>query len=473
MHTLRAAAAATLVGAAVVVAALIVTGVAHTARAQPTPGEHTVSYERVGVWRGYTLRGHRIASAFVSDSFARPGEDGYAERVEFEVAGPERRWAVRCTGATGRFLEFSLACELLPEDGGPPAFLVYGAGLNGVLHGPEGALHITSRFVNTELLELDFTRPDGTRAASWGWRGIRFGFPVALRVDSAQGPEVDLVTLAALTTLFLSGDATAPNIVAPQGAGRLDAYPLIPAERRARADAGAALAWLTQRGALREARLLRLHLDDARAIDREGGAFVERHPSAGRIAVGFVGGAEFLPDPGGTPRSLGGANLDVLAGFRVGPLLLSLTMGLRTGAIDTARFAGAVGVPSIGGAGFALSIEGRYVVALPLSLEAVLGVQLGGRLRFVDVGGWPEFDGATQWGFALAPILGMQLPIWRINDLGSRALLALEGVPEWRFWADPRISAPATDFVTRDRLAAALSGTDLGVRIQMGIRLEL
>ncbi len=139
----------------------------------------------------------------------------------------------------------------------------------------------------------------------------------------------------------------------------------------------------------------------------------------------------------------------------------------------TARFAEAVGVPSVGGAGFSLSIEGRYVVALPLSLEAVFGVQLGGRLRFVDVGGWPELDGATQWGFSVAPILGMQLPIWRINDLGSRALLALEGVPEWRFRADPRISAPATDFVTRDRLAAALSGTELGVRIQMGIRLEL
>jgi hypothetical protein len=459
--------------ASCVVAALAPTGFVRTARAQSGPEEHVLSAERLGVWRGYALRGHRIEAAFVSDGFERPGEDGYAERVEFEVAGPERRWSVRCTGTTGRFLEFSLACELLPEDGGPPAVLVYGTGLNGVLHGPDGALQIASQFVNTELLELDFTRPDGTRAARWGWRGIGFGMPVSLRVETARGPELDLITIAALTTLFLSGDVTNANVIAPRRSSRLDSYPLVPAAGRARTDASAALAWLTQRSALREAALLRAHLDDARAIDRAGGAFVERYPSAARIALGFVAGGEFLPDPGGTPRSLGGANLDVLAGARVGPLLLSLTMGLRTGSIDTARFAEALGVSAVGGAGFTLSIEGRYVLALPLTLEAVLGLQVGARLRFVDVGGWPEFDGATQWGFALAPILGLQLPIWDINDLGSRAVLALEGVPEWRFWADPGISAPAADFVTRDQLAAALSGTDLGVRIQLGIRLEL
>jgi len=454
-------------------ALLLVASLARPVRAQPLPHAHTVSTERLGVWEGYTLRGHRIAAAFVSDAFRRPSEEGYAERVELDVVGPAHRWSVRCTTAAGRFLAFSMVCDLLREDGVVSATLLYGAELRGLLHTADAELRITSRFFNTELLELDLTRTDGSRAASWAWRGLRFGFPAELRTAEEQGPEADLATLAALTTLFVSGNVSDPNVVAPPPVSRLDAYPLVPAAPPANPDAATTYDLLLARGAVREAMLLRLHREDARAIDRRGGAYVERHPATPRIAMGLVIGGEFLPDPEGAPRSLGGANLDVLAGARSGRLLFSVTLGLRTGAVDTARFAEVVGVSSVGGAGFTFSAEGRYAIELPLSLEAVLGLQLGARLRFIDVGDWPELDGAIQWGFALAPILGLQIPIWGINDLGSRALLALEGVPEWRFWADPSVSAPAGAESAGARLANALSGQDVGIRVQLGLRLEL
>lgn len=443
-------------------------------RAQAPPHVYDLDYERIGTWEGYSLNGHRITAAYVSDPIHWPDQEGFSELVEMDVSGPNHGWNVRCSFDYGTFLVFSATCDFVPDDGSTAATLVVGSDLQGHLLGDETDLRVTSDFFNTELLQLFFERSDGSRFAAWKWKGLRRGYPSELTTSSPGGEPLELTTLSVLSMLLLSSQVTTPNLTAPRSANRLDSFPVV--ERGPRVDRGqyAALALLERRGAATEAQLLRRHLDDSRGIDRRGGAWVERHPWTPRIAMGLHGGVSFLPDPSGTPRGIGGGSLDVVGGLRLHRLLLTLVMGLRFGVIDERSFASRVGTSAMSSAGLALAFEARYALPLGLSpLEGLLGLSAGGQLRLVDVAGWGDTGGVVQLGATLGPIVGFQIPIWKVNDLGSRLLIALEGIPEWSFWRSPSVTPPPGAEEEADRLSRALSGRELTVRAQLGLRLEL
>ena len=436
------------------------------------PVLHTLDWDRPGVWAGYTLNGHRIEAAFVSDPLTEPGRAGFGELVALDVVGPSRRWAVRCAFGYGGLAEFTMACDFVPDDGGTPATLVLDTSTRGYLLG-DAPLDVTANFFNLQGLELQFSSPEGAPVAQWAWRGLQFGYPQVLSTTAPSVPAHEVATLAVLASLLRGSAPTEPNVVAPSTGNRLDSYPVVARGPRAVPAQRAALATLEARGATHEADLLRRFLDETRGIDRQGGAFLERNPSTPRVVLGLQGGVHFAPDPEGAPGGLSGGSVEVVGGARLDRLVLTVAMGLHIGAVDAPRFANASGVPDLASVNFSLGFQTRYALPLVGGLEGVVGLVVAGRLRLVSVTGWAEADGARQLGFAVGPIVGLQYPLWALNDLGSRLVFAVEGIPEWSFWGTPKLTSPEGTEAQADRLKQGLSGGDLGVRAQVGFRLEL
>lgn len=435
------------------------------------PEVHTLQWERLGEWRGYSLNGHEIRALYISDSIRWPGEEGFGQILEMDVAGPTRTWAVRCSFNYGRRFQFDAACDFVPNDGASASTLVLGSDTEGYVVG-ETELDVSWKFFNLEALQLFFARPNGSRVASWSYE-VRRGNPLQLTLNAPNPEERELASLVILAMLPLDNAVTTPNLVAPKASYRLDSYPLIAGAPREDRGQRAALARLDERGATRASALLRRHLGDSRRIDRSSEPYVKRDPWTLRPAGGLHGGVTFAPDPDGAPRGIGGGNVEMLAGVRSNYLLFGVSMGLHPGELDAGRFRSIVEGRGVGSAGFSLGLQARAARPIVGDLEGVIGLAVAGRLRLVDVAGWGESAGASQFGGSLAPLLGLQYPVWKMNDLGSRVLLTLEGRPEWQFWGKPGITAPPDASAAAERLKQGLSGSDVAIRTSFGFRFEL
>jgi hypothetical protein len=442
--------------------------------AQPTQAAqevHALQWKRLGEWKGYSLNGHEINALYISDSIRWLGEEGFGQILEMDVAGPTRTWAVRCSFKYGVRFQYDAVCDFVPSDGTSASTLVLGSDTKGYLLG-EAELDVSWNFFNGEALQLFFGRPNGSQVASWSYE-FRIGNPLQLTLHAPNPEERELASLAVLAMLPLDDAATTPNLVAPKASNRLDSYPLIAGAPREDRGQRAALARLDERGATRASALLRRHLGDSRRIDRSSEPYVKRHPWSLRPAFGLHGGVTFAPDPDGAPRGIGGGNVEMLAGVRLNYLMFGVSMGLHPGELDAGRFRSIVEGRGVGSAGFSLGLQARAARPIVGDLEGVIGLAVAARLRLVDVAGWGEGAGASQIGGSLGPILGLQYPIWKMNDLGSRVLLTLEGRPEWQFWGKPGSTAPPDASVAAERLKQGLSGSDLAIRTSFGFRFEL
>jgi hypothetical protein len=354
-------------------------------------------------------------------------------------------------------------------------------------------LDVAWRAQDLAVLALSFARPDGARVAEWSV-GARdalgsSGFIPAggdlitalqegglrLLVHTSDAATDEAIELAALMTLLHSSTLEDPNVVPARAdtvAIPLDAYPLAsgPAEPDPTLDA--LIAAVDAAGARGEAALLRAHASPGRRIDRGAGPYVVRHPGAARVAVGlsFTTGAQ--PSPDGPPGAFGGGRVEVFGGVRIRALLLGLTFGLGVAPLDGAAFAASAGVAGVGSALFSVGLDARYAVPLFAGVEGVLGLGVTARLRLTDVTGWTD-GAAAQFGLGVAPVVGLQAPLWRANALGTRLVLALEGAPEIGFWQAPGVRGPVGQEASAARLDAALSGTDVGVALRVGLRFEL
>jgi hypothetical protein len=151
----------------------------------------------------------------------------------------------------------------------------------------------------------------------------------------------------------------------------------------------------------------------------------------------------------------------------------AFSAALHPGEVAAGSYRTLSGQPRLSSGGFSLGLQVRVSQRIVGDLEAALGLAVAARARFVDVAGWGEADGAVQLGAALAPILNLQYPIWKVNDLGTRTLVTLDGSPEWRFWSNPRVNAPANAAAAEASLRQALSSNDMAVRLNLGVRFEL
>jgi hypothetical protein len=433
------------------------------AGSEPGPRVHTLAWDRVGVWKGHALGPHRIEAFAASDRFQR--EDGSAPGAwttlfELTVAGPDRSHAVRCAFDFGPADRLAGACDLVPSDGGAPAALVFAPGQRGRLLRGETELEVEATFLVTEALRLRLLRPDGTLVASWA-QGL---IPKPELVAHARdGGEEELAALVTLTMLPLGLEGLNGFGLRDARAFFLDTYPLV--ERGPREDAGprALVARLEARGARAEASLLARHLAETRTLDLAAGTYLERHPWHPRVMGGVYGGSSWSPDDG----ALRGGRAAVLGGVRLAALTLGLSLGF-----------GVEGPGPVVGLGFdverltfAFGLEGRYAHPLFGALEGVVGVSAAASLRVTSVPSWGEGLGATQVGARLGPIVGLQAPVWAINDAGSRLVLAFEGVPEWGLWASPNVTAPPG--VAGDPVREALSRNDFALRLHVLARFEL
>lgn len=454
---------------------LFVTSINPAFAQQPTQAAtevHALQWKRLGEWKGYSLNHHEIKALYVSDSIRWPGEEGFGQIVEMDVAGPTRNWAVRCSFNYGTLLEYRAACDFVPSDGTPASTLVLGSDTKGYLLGAT-ELDVSWKFFNLEALQLFFARPNGSQeVASWSYE-VRLGYPLELTLHAPTPEEGELATLAILAMLPLDSAVTTPNLKAPQASARLDSYPLIAGAPREDRGQRAALARLDERGAARGSAILRRHLEDSRRIDRNGEPYVKRHPWTPRVAFGLQGGVTFAPDQNGAPRGIGGGNIEMFAGARFNYLVFALSMGIHLGEVDGRSFGVLVDRSGVESAGFSLGLQARATRRFAGDLEGVIGLAIAARLRFVDVPGWGEATGATQLGGSLAPIVGLQYPLWKMNDLGSRVLLTLEGRPEWRFWGKPGVTAPPDSTAAAERLKQGLSGSDWAIRTNLGLTFEL
>lgn len=439
---------------------------------EAAPEVHALQWERLGEWKGYSLDGHEIKALYVSDSIRWPGEEGFGEILEMDVAGPTRAWAVRCSFNYGVRFQYEAACDFVPSDGTSASTLVLGRDKKGYLLG-ETELDVSWKFFNLEALQFFFARPNGSQVASWSYE-VRLGNPQQLTLHAPNPEERELASLIVLAMLPLDvAAATTPNLVAPKASNRLDSYPLIAGAPREDRGQRAALARLDERGVARASALLRRHLGDSRRIDRSSEPYVKRDPWSLRPAFGLHGGVTFAPDPDGAPRGIGGGNVEMLAGVRSNYLLFGLSMGLHPGELDAGRFRSIVEGRGVGSASFSVGLQARAARPIWGDLEGVIGLAVAARLRLVDVAGWGEGAGASQFGGSLAPLLGLQYPVWKMNALGSRVLLTLEGRPEWQFWGKPGITAAPDASAAAERLKQGLSGSDLAIRTNFGFRFEL
>jgi hypothetical protein len=414
-----------------------------------TPEERKLDWKTLGEWRGYSLNGHEIQSLHISDPFQSFGQ--MRELVELEVTGPLRTWAIRCTLSQRAPVE--AACEFVPSDGGPASVLV----LDGDAHGDvlgQATLRVAYDYFNTEELRLYFSRPDGTRVAAWT-RGL-FETRRRLVMNQQTREEEELMTLCALALL------PATTAIADSPGQRLDSYPRTAASPREARGQQAALQQLEARGASKAASLLKLHLDDLHQIHREGGAYITRHPGTARILGGLYAGPSLH-----TP----GVSVSMSAGFRTNRISFALTMGLHVGEVRNQRFATLDGGIRAS-AGFSFGLQIATSRSLVGDLEGTLGLEIAARVRFVELNGWTDLEGATQAGGSLAPFVGLQYPVWNMNKFGSRMLLTLEGGPEGRLWTKPGITAPPTSNAV-EPLRQGLSDSDWAVRTRLGIRFEL
>lgn len=458
--------------------------VANSAAAQPPPPAaneasttslHPLSWETLGRWPGYGLNGYQIEEAFVSEPFA-VGTAGFAELLELVVRSPQNgRREVRCTFTySGLLWGFTMACDVRAE--GPEVrttFALLEGGRGRVRASANLEVHWQAR--NLEALELSFRRPGGTLVGELvADPGRALGGP-ALALYGPSDAESEAMALLALSSLFLNSTVREPNLVpvdATTVAPRLDAYR--PTRARTEEDAGVEglLAEAEGEGQGDEAWLLRSHFRSDLRIDRALGPYIQRNPGAARVAMGLQMTTGFQPGPEGSAGPWSGGRLEVVGGLRIQDLSFLLTLGLGLGAIDSAAFAAAAGVSDVESALFSFGLETRYALPPLLTVEGVVGLGIAGRLRLTDVAEWPG-GGSHQLGLALAPMVGVQLPIWEPNDLGTRLLVALEGSPEFTFWQDPTVRPAAAQEAEANRLAAALSGADFALSIRLGVRFEL
>jgi hypothetical protein len=466
-------------------AAIFVALLAATPAGADGPATRTLEWDELGRWRGYRLGDLRIEDAFVSEPIPREGP-GYEVLLELDLRGRDGRLrAARCTWTyAGTLWRLSLACDARTEGSDVRTTLVLEEGGRGRVRGPV-TLELVWRAQNLEVLALDFARPGGARVGEWsaaGLDGARFdlndvalGGGRRLVVFTRDAALDEALELAALVTLFRSHALEDPNLIPARAetvATPLDAYPVVSAPAATDAGLEALIAEVEAAGAGQEASLLRTHVGARRRIDRGAGAWVERHPETPRVAIGLHLGSGFAPGPDGPPGGFGGVRVEVFGGVRIRALLLGLTFGLGVAPIDGGAFAAAAGVGGVGSALFSVGGEARYTLPLFASLEGVLGLGVAARLRLTDVTGWPE-GGASQFGLAVAPIVGLQVPLWRANALGTRLVLGLEGAPEVSFWRGPGVRGPAGQEASAARLDAALSGTDVGVAVRFALRFEL
>jgi hypothetical protein len=422
--------------------------------AQPSQEQvHKLDWVHLGEWKGYSLNGLEVEALYVSDPVRSPSENRFSEIVEMGVKAKERRWAVRCTLGSRR--TFEAACDFASDDGRPASTLVLTDDGQGHLLGATD-LDVThesnSRDFDDIALQLTFRRHDGAGTASWA----RSTFSRSkLTVNGLAPEERALVTLSILAMLPIS-----------QHGGRLDSYPVVAGARPPDRGQLATLAQLEAKGSKNAAPLLREHLESTLHINRKGGTYVERHPGTPRIAMGVQGGPSFAP--AGSPQ---GGSVGMLGGVRTNQVLFALTFGLHLGEMHRERFPGLDN--SIGpSAGFSFGL--LVLAAQPIigDLEGALGLEVAARLRVVNVTGWSEPYGTRQAGGSLAPIIGLQYPIWKMNKQGSRMLLTLDGRPEFRLWARPGITAPP-NATGVEALRQGLSENDCALRTQLGLRFEL
>jgi hypothetical protein len=448
---------------------LLLLGSTSSVGSQPRhpPGEpevHELIWRRAAEdWKGSSLQGHRIQAAFRSDSFPLPGGQAFGELLELDVVGPTRTWTVRCSFSASPQAQPDTACDFLPGDGAPASTFVLGSDGEGALSGPT-ELTVSQEFFRSEALQLFFARPTGDDVVWWSASSIPLGLPLQLMLFGPTAEERELTTLIVLAMLYFERN--------PSRVPRLDGLPIVVGPAREDRGQRAALARLEARAATRWAALLARHLDDPRRIDRTGLPYVKRNPWTARVVGSLVAGMTFVPGPEGAPRGLGGATIETSGGLRFNFLELVVAMGLHIGEVHGASFSPLVGGRGVGGVGFSVGLQARASRVLVADLEGVVGLAMAGRVRLIDVFGWGS-GGATQLGGALAPILGLRYPLWKMNDLGSRLSLSLEGRPEWQFWATPRITAPPDSNAEIAGLRQGLSGSDFAIRANLGLQFDL
>lgn len=448
---------------------LLLVGSTSSVGAQPrqSPGEpevHELLWRRAAEdWKGSSLQGHRIQAVFRSDSFPLPGGQGFGELLELDVGGPTRTWTVRCSFSASPQAQPETACDFLPGDGAPASTFVLGSDGEGALSGA-AELTVSREFFRSEALQLFFARPTGDDVVWWSASSVPFGLPLQLMLFGPTAEERELTALVVLAMLYFETNLSRVP--------RLDGLPIVVGPVREDRGQRAALARLEARGPTRLAVLLARHLDDPRRIDRTGLPYVKRNPSTARVVGGLGAGLTFAPGPDGAPRGVRGGVVELSGGLRSTFLEFVFAMGLHLGEVDGASFSPLVGGRGVSSLGFSVGLQARASRVLVAELEGVVGLAVAGRVRLIDVFGWGA-GGATQLGGSLAPILGLRYPVWKINDLGSRLSVSLEGRPEWRFWATPRITAPPDSNAEIAGLRQGLSGSDFAIRANLGLQFDL
>ena len=447
------------------------------ADANPGSGQaHQLGWDRLGVWSGYRLAGQRIEQAFVSEGRPLETAKAWQRVIETDIAGSSRMWNNRCVLTHRGMYELDLSCTFAGA-GLEPASLTLvhrGRGGHGRILGPVH-LQVAGNLFNLEVFEFTFADLAGDETARWQVESLLRARAESLRfAEHATALERELLAVIVLTAQLIDVEemARAPSRT-PSG-GVLDAYLLRTDWTGAtRAELQRHAEQLLALGAPSHAALLREHARANLAIDRRSGPLILRKPSTPRIFGGLHGGVTATADPDGAPQGIGGGSIEVVGGVRLHNLSIQLDMGLLPGVVDHGSLASAAGVTGVDSAAFSLGLQMRYMMLSSSTIELFIGASAALRLRFVDVVEWGATDGALQVGVAVAPRVGLQTPLWRLNDLGSRVLLYAEFVPEWSFYSSPNVTGPVGTEVAQWLLQEALEGRELSLRMLVGLRFEL
>ena len=406
----------------------------------PRPGQaYRVGWERVGVWRGYQLAGQRIDRAFISEARDLTTQTGWQRVVETDIVGSRRAWTNRCILTYPGLHQLHASCTFFGE-GLPAADLLWrhDASRSWGSASELDVIPFEGKRADGSL-ELSFTDSSDEKLADW-------------RVASSTSPSV---LRFEQSTAALERELIAVIVLNLQVIVSLDMEHAVWGHAEQRSSSG---------GALSHAALLREY--------GRAGFMLDPLPRTPRAFAGAHGGLIAPAGPDGAPKSPGGRSFGLFFGMRFQNFSGQLGVGLLPGAVDESRVAAAVGATDLASFALSLGLQARYAWRPQSYIQPFVGVGAALRTRFVEAEKSAGPIHGKQVGLALVPSVGLQVPLWKTNDIGPRVVLFGEFMPEWHVYADPRITGPVGTESTQDRLAEALEGAEWHLRTVVGLRYE-